>query len=372
MFSPTSNNSPLMTPAAAADGYPGTRPSLRRHSIRDVVWVLRRAGSRGMVWREPSALVRQAAAVQMDERQSDWAYSKPVVILDLVWNFAFVLIAAAVLVLSRDEQPELPLRLWIVGYALQCVLHAVSVSLEYRKRRRRRWQSADEAFGRGGEGLNSSTGYVTLAQFTQEETSTVAKYLESINTMFSFVWWIIGFYWASVGGQPMAQDSPQLYWASIIFLAFDVFFVVFCIILACVIGLGICCCLPCILAVLYAVADQLQDGADQEDIEQLSKYTFTRTISFENADGEAHGSIAGVMTLCGVDVAMAMAHQLSVDDAECCICLSAYEDGAELRQLPCGHHFHCACADKWLQINATCPLCKNSIIKGSYHRSGEV
>lgn len=92
---------------------------------------------------------------------------------------------------------------------------------------------------------------------------------------------------------------------------------------------------------------------------------------------------------------MAMAHQLSVDDAvcphllfflsrvllfsfipfilqECCICLSAYEDGAELRQLPCGHHFHCACADKWLQINATCPLCKNSIIKGSYHRSGEV
>lgn len=120
--------------------------------------------------REPSALVRQVAAEQMDERQSDWAYSKPVVILDLVWNFAFVLIAAAVLVLSRDEQPELPLRLWIVGYALQCVLHAASVSLEYRKRRRRRWQSADEAFGRSGEGLSSSTGYVTLAQFTQEET----------------------------------------------------------------------------------------------------------------------------------------------------------------------------------------------------------
>nr|GMD12065.1 E3 ubiquitin-protein ligase At1g12760-like [Ipomoea batatas] len=33
-------------------------------------------------------------AEQMDERQSNWAYSKPVVIL--VWNFAlFVLIAAA-------------------------------------------------------------------------------------------------------------------------------------------------------------------------------------------------------------------------------------------------------------------------------------
>lgn len=314
-----------------------------------------------MLLREPSALVRQAAAEQMDERQSDWAYSKPVVILDLVWNFAFVLIAAAVLVFSGDEQPELPLRLWIVGYSLQCVLHAVSVSLEYRKRMRRRWQSTDE-------GLSSSTGYVTLAQFSHEETSTVAKYLESINTMFSFVWWIIGFYWVSVGGQPMAQESPLLYWASIIFLAFDVFFVVFCIILACVIGLGICCCLPCILAVFYAVADQ--DGADQEDIEQLSKYTFTRTISFENGDRESHGTVAAVMTSCGVDVPMV--HHLAVDDAECCICLSAYEDGVELRQLPCGHHFHCTCADKWLQINATCPLCKNSIIKGSYHINGEV
>jgi len=30
--------------------------------------------------------------------------------------------------------------------------------------------------------------------------------------MFSFVWWIIGFYWVSAGGQELAQDSPQLYW----------------------------------------------------------------------------------------------------------------------------------------------------------------
>lgn len=40
----------------------------------------------------------------------------------------------------------------------------------------------------------------------------VAKHLESANTMFSFIWWIIGFYWVSAGGQDLAQDSPQLYW----------------------------------------------------------------------------------------------------------------------------------------------------------------
>jgi len=42
----------------------------------------------------------------------------------------------------------------------------------------------------------------------------------------------------------------------IVFLGFDVFFVVFCIALACIIGIAVCCCLPCIIALLYAVADQ--------------------------------------------------------------------------------------------------------------------
>lgn len=42
--------------------------------------------------------------------------------------------------------------------------------------------------------------------------SSVAKHLESANTMFSFIWWIIGFYWVSAGGQSLARASPQLYW----------------------------------------------------------------------------------------------------------------------------------------------------------------
>lgn len=43
--------------------------------------------------------------------------------------------------------------------------------------------------------------------------SSVAKHLESANTMFSFIWWIIGFYWVSTGGQALALGSPQLYWS---------------------------------------------------------------------------------------------------------------------------------------------------------------
>lgn len=42
----------------------------------------------------------------------------------------------------------------------------------------------------------------------------------------------------------------------------------------------------------------------------------------------------------------------------CCICLARYVDNDELRLLPCGHFFHKDCVDKWLKINALCPLCK--------------
>ncbi|CAG7897597.1 unnamed protein product [Brassica rapa] len=60
--------------------------------------------------REPSMVVREAAAKQLEERQSDWAYSKPIVVLDIVWNLAFVSMAGAILVMARNEHPIMPLR----------------------------------------------------------------------------------------------------------------------------------------------------------------------------------------------------------------------------------------------------------------------
>ncbi|KAL9817117.1 E3 ubiquitin-protein ligase [Arabidopsis thaliana] len=218
--------------------------SARRQGLREAARFLRHAGSRRMM-REPSMLVRETAAEQLEERQSDWAYSKPVVFLDILWNLAFVAIGVAVLILSRDEKPNMPLRVWVVGYGIQCWLHMACVCVEYRRRRRRRHPEDG-----GGSGLTNSSSqqYVSLAQLEDRgETSNPAKHLESANTMFSFIWWIIGFYWVSAGGQTLSSDSPQLYWLCIIFLGFDVFFVVFCVALACVIGLAVCCCLPCIL-----------------------------------------------------------------------------------------------------------------------------
>ncbi|XAR54085.1 hypothetical protein NMG60_11029090 [Bertholletia excelsa] len=358
------------------------RPFWRRPpSLRGAARFLRRASSRRML-REQSARVREAAAEQIEERQSDWAYSRPVVTLDLLWNLAFVAVALTVLVVSRNESPMMPLRIWIAGYALQCVIHMVCVSLEYKWRQQQQQHSSADglpAWRTGGgwwsrANSNSSSesdagdlGDYLLERSQSEEETSAAKHLESANTMFSFIWWIIGFYWVSAAGDALIHDSPQLYWLCITFLAFDVFFVVVCVAVACIIGIAVCCCLPCIIAVLYAVADQ--EGATKEDIEQLPKYKFRGIGEFEKQNGEIQESFGGIMTECDTDTPIE--HVLSLEDAECCICLCAYEDGTELRELPCRHHFHCSCIDKWLYINATCPLCKFNIVKNGNQSGSE-
>ncbi|XP_038982558.1 E3 ubiquitin-protein ligase At4g11680-like isoform X2 [Phoenix dactylifera] len=362
------DSAPLLGPHGAGRGLPG------RASLRGAARFLRRASSRRLM-REPSVVVRETAVEQLEERQSDWAYSRPVVFLDILWNLAFVSVAAGVLVRSRDERPSMPLRLWIVGYALQCALHVICVCIEYRRRHRPRGEVMDVQ--EGGSLSARSSGSISPREVEEsadaeqghgEARTRIAKHLESANTMFSFVWWIIGFYWITAGGQLLIRDAPQLYWLCIVFLAFDVFFVIFCVGLACVVGVAVCCCLPCIIAVLYAVADQ--EGASEEDIRQLPKYTFRKISDSEKVACEISGSFGGIMTECGSDPPIE--HVLSGEDAECCICLSEYDDGVELRQLPCRHHFHSACIDKWLSINATCPLCKFNIIKRENHGREEV
>lgn len=168
----------LSNSGGSSDESNSGRRFVQRQSLRQAARFLRQASSRRLM-REPSMLVRETAAEQLEERQSDWAYSKPVVVLDIIWNFAFVVVAATVMVLSRYESPEMPLRLWIVGYALQCVLHMVCVCIEFRRRQCRQnrrfsgLNSAEEGIGSAG---NSSPGsrddssqYVSLADHLNEE-----------------------------------------------------------------------------------------------------------------------------------------------------------------------------------------------------------
>ncbi|XP_011620431.1 E3 ubiquitin-protein ligase At4g11680 isoform X2 [Amborella trichopoda] len=275
--------------------------------------------------REPSMAVRETAALQLEERQTDWGYSKPVVVLDMIWNMAFVVVSFVVLLSSRRERPGTPLRVWIVGYVIQCVFHVGFVWFEYRRRNYREL-GRSACIGSDAEDEACITGQIPENQMSNG----IVKRLESMNTLASFIWWIIGFYWVFKGGQALLQDAPRLYWMAVMFLAFDVFFAILCAALACLIGIALCCCLPCIIGFLYAVAGQA--GASDADISLLPTFTFNR-------------------------------RSLSPQDS-CCICLSSYEEGAELHSLPCHHCFHSGCIRRWLRINATCPLCKFNILKG--------
>ncbi|KAJ1281459.1 hypothetical protein BS78_04G307500 [Paspalum vaginatum] len=54
--------------------------------------------------------------------------------------------------------------------------------------------------------------------------------------------------------------------------------------------------------------------------------------------------------------------QSSDDMEQCHICLTEYEDGEQIRTLPCKHEFHLQCVDKWLkEIHRVCPLCRGDV-----------
>lgn len=108
---------------AAADGSESEAPLLRpRESTPSPTAVAARPANLALLLgrvtgraRGPSMLVRETAARELEERRADWGYSKPVVALDMLWNTAFVVVSVAMLIVTIDEKPNTPIRLWICG-----------------------------------------------------------------------------------------------------------------------------------------------------------------------------------------------------------------------------------------------------------------
>ncbi|CAJ1917432.1 unnamed protein product [Sphenostylis stenocarpa] len=270
------------------------------------------------------------------DRQSDddaeCGYSRAVLVLDMVWNLAFVVVAASVLLSTLRERPSTPLRLWLCGYAFECVLHMAFVFLEFQT------------------GVHGSFSHTTYS---------FVKKLEPMNTVASSIWWVIGFYWIVVGGQALLEDSPRLYWLTVVFLAFDIFFIIFCIGMACIVFFALFCIIP-IIALAYAM--RIREGASEEDIRSLPMYRFSKSNSLVMVDENKKLLVNARVDSCSGSHMSEVS--LNPDDSECCICLCPYADGSEVYRLPCTHHFHCECVGRWLRTKATCPLCKFNILRG--------
>lgn len=60
--------------------------------------------------------------------------------------------------------------------------------------------------------------------------------------------------------------------------------------------------------------------------------------------------------------------ELFDEGTTCAICLSEFNEGDELRKLPCNHcQFHSDCIDKWLLRIKKCPLCMGDVDKCCKH-----
>ncbi|KAJ0242890.1 putative RING zinc finger protein [Hirschfeldia incana] len=343
------SSSPTMSDSTTTPLLLSRRQSPRRRQPLLAGLLGRASGHRGA-----SMVVRETAAQELEERRADWGYSKPVVALDMLWNTAFVVVAVVMLLITKEETPHVPVRVWICGYALQCLVHVVLVWLEFRKRSVRGGGDLE-----AGEGSGHGRSRGDSDDEDGDERILSTKSCESMNTIVSFVWWIAGFYWLVTGGDILLQNAWRLYWLTFVFLAFDVFFAVFCVVLACLIGIALCCCLPCIIALLYAVAGQ--DCASEADLSILPKYKFQMV---NNGEKQSDGGGKMIPMEAGTEYS-GNERVLLAEDADCCICLSSYENGTELVTLPCNHHFHSTCIVKWLKMNATCPLCKFNIVKSN-------
>mmetsp|Transcript_56534 Transcript_56534/g.165322 ORF Transcript_56534/g.165322 Transcript_56534/m.165322 type:complete len:352 (-) Transcript_56534:69-1124(-) len=60
------------------------------------------------------------------------------------------------------------------------------------------------------------------------------------------------------------------------------------------------------------------------------------------------------------DPALALPASAAFPLEECPVCFEAMGGACPQRKLSCGHTFHHACIQRWLQRNATCPLCKSA------------
>ncbi|KAL4571550.1 hypothetical protein LXL04_018311 [Taraxacum kok-saghyz] len=294
--------------------------------------------------------------------------------IEMVFTTGQIIAAIFVLSISQHEQehPQNPLFAWVIGYAAGC---AATLPLLYWRYLHRNQSTGQRAAQLGQPRSERNTppepsSYITISfapssQDQTHQTSTTTTTTTSSDTWnglnvsgsnvsmlvdrfkmaldcFFAVWFVVGNVWI-FGDQSSSSDAPNLYRLSIVFLGISCIGYAMPFILC---GM-ICCCFPCIVSVLGIREDMNQiRGASQNSINALPTHTFK---SKEHDSG-------GV-----VESGTEKERTISGEDAVCCICLAKYKDGDLLREIPCTHFFHTECVDKWLKINASCPLCKFEI-----------
>ncbi|KAI4337375.1 hypothetical protein L6164_015800 [Bauhinia variegata] len=293
--------------------------------------------------------------------------------VELVLTVSQIVASIVVLSLSRHEHPQTPLFAWILGYAIGCVAILPLLYWRYYHHRQIREQDSSQrrqtspringpsgpfslSISRNSEGEDHQPAAAPSSNqgswLMNPRLKTLMEYFKMALDCFFAVWFVVGNVWI-FGGHASADEAPNLYRLCIVFLTFSCIGYAMPFILCAT----ICCCLPCIISLLGFREDLTNTrGATPESINALPTYKFKmkkhKKRDVSNSDVGEGGVVAA-----GTE----KERLISGEDAVCCICLAKYENNEELRELPCSHLFHKVCVDKWLKINALCPLCKNEV-----------
>ncbi|PSR96105.1 E3 ubiquitin-protein like [Actinidia chinensis var. chinensis] len=282
---------------------------------------------------------------------------------------------------NRHENPQTPLFAWVVGYASGCVATFPILYWRYRYRNRDTeqdsFQSHQDSSQSNPSPERASYAAFSIAQASEEESrrtgssasrnsgvnlNSLVDHLKMALDCFFAVWFVVGNVWI-FGGHSSPSDAPKLYRLCLVFLTFSCIGYAMPFILCAT----ICCCFPCIISILGFQEDLSQTkGATPESINALPVYKFK--LKTNSHDQEINSVVDGGVMAAGTEKERAIAGE----DAVCCICLAKYAENDELRELPCCHFFHVECVDKWLKINASCPLCKYEVGKSNGSSSPSV
>ncbi|KAL5701451.1 hypothetical protein ACHQM5_026784 [Ranunculus cassubicifolius] len=116
-----------------------------------------------------------------------------VLTVDILSNLICIAVAIVMILVSQNENPNTPLRLWISVWALQRIIHLL----------------------------------LSVMDSTDDGDERVAGGAIWVNILVTSMWWVVGCYWLVAGGDMLLQDAPHLYWFTIVFLGFSALFTLF-------------------------------------------------------------------------------------------------------------------------------------------------
>ena len=113
----------------------------------------------------------------------------------------------------------------------------------------------------------------------------------------------------------------------------------------------VCCCGSCIFSYTRSLMRSngllnvpIVNSEECEHVNILSEYKYIAGVKNELVNN-VNGNIMQIDESC----------------TNCCICTCDYINGDILRYFNCNHNFHKKCIDEWLDVNPTCPLCRQDI-----------